>query len=103
MARRKEAPDRAGTGSRQCAARQAAGCSGGLRRCALPHDRRIRCRQDRIFSVSQHRIRLRLRHELPDFGYQGRPRAQLRKNCAEVLRLSRISGRPAQPDPLGWK
>ena len=31
------------------------------------------------------------------------PRAQLRKNCAEVLWLSRISGRPAQPDPLGWK
>ena len=39
------------------------------RRCALPHDRRIWCRQDCVLPVSQHRICLRLRYELFNFGY----------------------------------
>ena len=46
--------DVAGPGSRQCAARQTTGGAGGSRRCALPHDWRIRCRQDGVLPISQY-------------------------------------------------
>ena len=60
----KELAGGTGNDSRQYAARQAARRAGRLRRCALPYDRRVRRRQNCLFSVSKSRICLRQRHEL---------------------------------------
>ena len=61
----------------------------------LPHDRRVRCGQDRLLPLPKLGICLCQRHELPGAGYQGGSGAELRHDSVQVLRLSGGGHRPA--------
>ncbi|CAN3987743.1 DUF3852 domain-containing protein, partial [Dysosmobacter welbionis] len=93
LAEGRTSAETAGPGAGQSWPEKSCYSTGGLRRYPLPDDRRKRCWQNRLLSVSKFGICLRQRHELSGTGYQGRPGPELRRRGQQILWLPGLRDR----------